>query len=84
MLVQMVLFLPVTHELQILWLHVIMKNETYNMKNATCDIESDTCNCKKLKTCTCKLKRTYDESCNHENYYHEILKTYRNKFDTMK
>jgi hypothetical protein len=39
MLVQMVLFPLLTHELQILWLHVIMKNGTYNMKNATCDIE---------------------------------------------
>jgi hypothetical protein len=48
MLVQMELFPPLTHELQILWLHAIMKNETYNMKNATCDIESDTYNCKKL------------------------------------
>jgi len=52
-----------------------MKNATYNMKNATC---------KKLKTCTHNLEKTYDESCNHENYYHEILKTYINKFDTMK
>jgi hypothetical protein len=79
MLVQMVLFPPLTHELQILWLQVIMKNETYNMKNATCDIESDTYNCKKLKTCTCNLIKKYDE-----NYYHEILKTYTNKIDTMK
>ncbi len=55
MLPQMVLFPPLTHELQILWLHVIMKNETYKMKNATCDTESDTCKCKKLKTCTCNL-----------------------------
>jgi len=39
MLVQMVLFPPLTHELQILWLHVIMKNETYNMKNVTYDTE---------------------------------------------
>jgi hypothetical protein len=39
MLVQMVLFLPLTHELQILWLHVIMNNETYNMKNVTYDTE---------------------------------------------
>jgi hypothetical protein len=38
MLVQMVPF-PLTDELQILWLHVIMKNETYNMQNATCDIK---------------------------------------------
>jgi len=37
MLVQMVLFPPLTHELQILWLQVIMKNETYNMKNVTYD-----------------------------------------------
>jgi hypothetical protein len=37
MLVQMVLFPPLTHELQILWLHVIMKNKTYNMKNVTSD-----------------------------------------------
>jgi len=36
MLVQMVLFPPLTHELQILWLHVIMKN---NMKNVTYDTE---------------------------------------------
>ncbi len=34
--------------------------------------KSDTCNCKKLKT------------CNLEKTYHEILKTYANKFDTMK
>jgi hypothetical protein len=39
MLAQMIPFPPLTHELQILWWHVIMKNETYNMKNATCDIE---------------------------------------------
>jgi hypothetical protein len=39
MLVQMVLFPPLTHELQILWLQVIMKNETYNMKNVTYDTE---------------------------------------------
>jgi hypothetical protein len=35
----MVPFPPLTDELQILWLHAIMKNGTYNMKNATCDIE---------------------------------------------
>jgi hypothetical protein len=39
MLVQMVPFPPLIHELQILWLHVIMEKGTYNMKNATCDIE---------------------------------------------
>ncbi len=47
--------------------------------------KSDTCNYKKkLKACTCNLEKPYDESCNHENYYHEILETYTNKFDTMK
>ncbi len=46
--------------------------------------KSDTYNCKKLKACTCNLEKTYDERCNHENYYHEILKTQRNKFVTMK
>jgi hypothetical protein len=39
MLVQMVLFPPLTHELQILWLHIFMKNETYNMKNVTYNTE---------------------------------------------
>jgi hypothetical protein len=39
---------------------------------------------KKLKACTCNLERPYDENCNHESYYHEILETYTNKFDTMK
>jgi hypothetical protein len=31
-LVQMVLFPPLTHELQILWQHVLMKNRIYNHK----------------------------------------------------
>jgi hypothetical protein len=85
MLVQMVLFPPLTHELQILWLHVIMKNEIYNMKNVTYDRQkSDTCNYKKLKACTCNLEKPYDESCNHESYYHESLETYTNKFVSMK
>ncbi len=39
---------------------------------------------KKLKACTCNLEKSYDESCTHENFYHEILETYTNKFDTMK
>jgi hypothetical protein len=39
MLVQKVLFPPLTHELQILWLDVVTKNETYNMKNVTNDTE---------------------------------------------
>ncbi len=30
--------------------------------------KSDTCNYKKLKTCTCNLEKTYDESYNNENY----------------
>jgi len=38
--------------------------------------------CKKVGKCN--LEKTYDESCNHENYYHEILKTYINQFDNMK
>jgi hypothetical protein len=55
------------------------------MKNVTYDTQkSDTCNYKKLKPCTCNLEKPYDESCKHENYYHEILETYTNKFDTMK
>jgi hypothetical protein len=74
-------FPPLTHELQVLWLHVIMKNKTYNMKNATSDTKKW---CKKLKACACNLEKTYNESCNHENYYDEILKTYTNKFDIMK
>ncbi len=45
-------------------------------------MKNDTCMCKKAGTCN--LEETYDESCNHENYYREILKTYINQFDTMK
>jgi hypothetical protein len=30
--------------------------------------KSDTCNYKKLKTCTCNLEKSRDESYNHENY----------------
>jgi hypothetical protein len=83
--VQMVLFPPLTHELQILWLQVIMKNETYNMKK--CHLwhkKVILVYILELKACTCNLEKPYDESCNHENYYHEILETYTNKFDTMK
>jgi hypothetical protein len=39
---------------------------------------------KNLKLAHVTLKKTYDESWNHENYYHEILKTYTNKSDIMK
>jgi hypothetical protein len=46
--------------------------------------KSDTCIHKKLKACTCNLEKPYNESYNNENYYHEILETYTNKFDTMK
>ncbi len=42
------------------------------------------CNYTKLKACICNLEKPYDESCNPENYYHEILETYTNKFDNMK
>jgi len=36
--------------------------------------KSDTCICKNLKACTCNLEKPCNGSCNHENYYHEILK----------
>jgi hypothetical protein len=42
MLVQMVLFPPLTHELQILWQHVPMKIESIIIKNDTLNNKSDT------------------------------------------
>jgi hypothetical protein len=44
MLVQMVLFPPLTHELQILWQHVPMKKKSIIMKNDTLNKKSDTYN----------------------------------------
>jgi outer membrane protein assembly factor BamE (lipoprotein component of BamABCDE complex) len=54
------------------------------VKNDTFDLERWYYNHKKFKTCTCNLEKRYHGNYNHENYYHEILKIYTNKFDTMK
>jgi hypothetical protein len=62
-----------------------MKYEIYNMKNVIYDTQrTDAFKYKKLKACTCNLEKPYDESCNHESYYHESLETYTNKFVSMK
>ncbi len=37
-----------------------------------------------MKTCTFNLDKPYYKNCNHEIYYHDIMKTCINKFDTMK
>jgi hypothetical protein len=64
MLVQMVLFPPMTCELQILW-HVPMKKKSIIMKNDTLNSKSDTYNSEKLKTYTCDLEKAYHENCYH-------------------
>jgi hypothetical protein len=77
MLVQIALYPPFTYELQILWYHVTLKNDTFNQEKWYLQPLI-------LKSYTCDPKITYHENLNHENYYHENLKIYISGFYIMK